>query len=128
MSDTVTRLGVDWGNKTMGLALGLPGQKAMPLAGVDKSLVVNQIIKAINDYDVGEIVVGVSEGENKDTIINWTKSIGEKTKLKVVFCDEFASSLEVRGIWHAADRKMRGLNKSEHGLAACEILDRYLRK
>jgi len=126
MNKNQVRLAVDWGGKMVGLALGLPGQKAMPLEAVELSQSINRIKKNVDDYDVVELVVGISEGINKEQMSKWSQDLEKICKITVVMVDEFESTKAAHSEWYASDLPMRRLKQGEHSLAACEILNRYV--
>lgn len=128
MTKLINRIGIDWGDKTVGIALGLPNQKSLPLIAIDSSQLTNKLKQYIVEYEISEIVIGLPEGKNVEKIIKFGEDLSNITLLPVKYENEKNSSNVVRSTWFSSNIPMKKLSKKEHSLAACEILDRYMIK
>jgi putative Holliday junction resolvase len=89
-------IGIDWGEKRIGLALGDSEIKiASPFKVVNK---VDEIIKIIKDEEIGAIIIGepkpMSNAEYKMSkkYADFLKELKEKIKIKIYVIDERLTS------------------------------------
>ncbi len=129
-------LSIDYGQKRIGLAvsdpLGLTAQGIETIPNLNKTQVMNALLKICKDLEVSEIVVGLpvnmngTHGPKAVEIMNWVPVVEKESKLPVSVWDERLTS-------RAADRLMieGGLSRKRQKensdrLAATMILQMFL--
>jgi len=131
-------LGIDFGQKRVGLAISDEGGKlASPLEVVDAGSATGKIRQIANEEGVGRIVVGVplnmddSFGPAARKTMSWGRELAAQSGIEVVFVDERLSSFEAEETLRR--RKMAGEKLTRQkkkgrldALAAAGILQAYL--
>lgn len=111
----MTVLGVDWGEKHTGLALGWTDiGLSQPLVTVATDKAVSKILSVCRRESVGGIIIGVSEGESSRKSQSFAAELGDKTKIPIELADETLSSAESKSLGR------------EHAAAAAIILELWL--
>lgn len=126
MTINCTRIGLDWGNKTVGIALSVQNLKSVPLPSSPTNNLLPKLQNYIIDYEASELIIGITRGDNFDKILEWGNDLGKKFNIKVFFQEERDSSSEARSLWHSMKVPMKKMENKEHSLSACNILDRYI--
>jgi putative holliday junction resolvase len=117
-------LGIDWGEKRIGLALADGETKmALPLGTVSN---LKELLKVIKEENITAIIIGLPQkmsGEEADNkgFLNFLKELKEKSEIEVIAIDERLSS-------KAADALFGGKkDKAQRDeIAATLILQSYL--
>ncbi|MBU4346967.1 Holliday junction resolvase RuvX [Candidatus Parcubacteria bacterium] len=118
-------LGIDWGEKRIGLALGDSETKiATPFKVVGG---INEIIKTIKDDEIGMVVVGAplkmrnAKLKMQDEFLEFLNSLKKKINIPIKTIDERLTS-------KAADALIGGkkVKASRDAIAAMLILQNYL--
>lgn len=111
----MTVLGVDWGAKHTGLALGWTDVGlSQPLTTVDTDRAASKILSVCRMESVGKIIIGVSEGESGRKARAFAAALGTKTEIPVELTDETLSSAESKSL------------RRDHAAAAAIILELWL--
>ncbi|KKR19917.1 MAG: hypothetical protein UT48_C0026G0008 [Parcubacteria group bacterium GW2011_GWE2_39_37] len=120
-------LGIDYGTKRIGLALGDSEMKiAMPFMVVAD---VDAVIKAIEDEDIDEIVIGLpitmknEAGAMKKDVDQFIEKLKEKTSLPIIEIDERLTSKGADAL--VGNKKTKA---ERDAIAAMIILQSYLDK
>lgn len=121
----ITRyIGIDYGEKRIGLALGDSESKIAVPFEVAPDL--QAVLKIIRDEDIDEIVIGLpltmksESGTMTRAVGGFVAQLIEKTRLPIIEIDERLSSV-------AADKLLGGKDKSRRdAVAAMVILQTYL--
>jgi len=115
-------LGVDFGEKKIGLAISL-GPLAEPFGVVKTVSWQTRLAKICQEEGVERLVVGVSEGKMAKKQKRFASRLGEVCRLPVFLVDETLTSRE-------AIDKMRELGRKgeEDKFAATLLLQRFLEK
>jgi putative holliday junction resolvase len=131
-------LGIDYGEKRIGLALSDEGGKiAFPKEIIENNLdTVDKIGKILKEKNVGQIVIGDSvnaQGEANiisNAITSFSEEIGKKFQLPVHKEKEFFSSFEAHGRMgkevNSARQDKFAKTEDVDAKAAAVILQRYL--
>lgn len=111
----MTILGVDWGEKHTGLALGWTDiGLSQPLTTVDTQKAIRKILSVCRAESVQKIIVGVSERESGRKAQIFAAKLKTETKIPIELADETLSSAQAQSI-----------HKS-HAAAAAFILELWL--
>lgn len=131
-------LGLDLGNRTIGMAISdYLGIIANPIGterfdDQDLNRALEIVTKAIKDYEVDKIVLGLPKNMNgtigyqAEYCLEFKKMLEENTKLEVIMIDERLTSKEVDVIMLQADLSRQKRKKNVDKLAATIILQTYL--
>lgn len=123
-------LGVDYGRKKIGLAIGDTDSKlAEPLKILryqDIKILVEEIEKIVLESEIEKIVVGISEGKMAEETKDFGKRLEEKLKVKVVFHDETLTTHEAQVLSIKAGIKRIKRKKLEDAYSSTLILQDYL--
>ena len=119
-------LAIDYGTKRIGLAVSVMGIiTPIPVIKNDE-FTVDNIKKAISDYKIDGIYVGVSEGE----VANMTKTFVEKLRgvlqLNIETVEEAVSTIEAQQIYIKNKNKKKDYKQLIDSVAAAVILRRIL--
>ena len=120
-------LGIDWGTKRIGLALGDSETKISTPFKVVNDLM--QVIKIIKEEDIDEIIIGdpLSMGNNKgemsNKVNNFIVDLETEINIPIIKIDERLSSQGADGL--VGDKKTKA---SRDAMAAMLILQTYLDK
>jgi len=121
-------LGIDYGDKKIGLAIADDKSRlAEPMQviryeNLDK--LIGDIKKVVKESDVGEIVIGVSEGESEEKARDFGENLAD-LGINIVFQDETLSTklAQQKSIESGMTRKKR--QRKEDSFAAAIILQSY---
>lgn len=127
-------LGIDFGKKRIGLALGqaLPYGAGVIDASQKEEVVFDQIIKICQENDVTGIVIGMpirSQGEKGTLALeieSFAKKLSEKSKLDVEFEPEQFTSVEAKEELHNSGKKFSRKSGEVDELAAVLILEQHI--
>lgn len=129
-------LGIDYGNKKIGLALG-DSEVVSPLTALDtipnhilEEEAIYKIASIVTDEGVDIVVIGLPLlGGQETNMSEKVRLFVEKLKkmipdVKIDYIDEFKTSKEavLKAVNMDISKKRR---KSNHSLSACEIVKRY---
>jgi len=116
-------LGIDFGTKRIGLALGnTKVDVVLPFGSVSN---LDELVNLIKQEEVEQIVMGMpfglesQENQNTNRVRNFAQELTKRTKLKIDFVDERFSSQQ-------ADRLGKGASRDEK--SAMIILNSFLEK
>ena len=131
-------MGLDIGSHTIGVAvtdeLGITAQGLKTIRRKSKEEDLEEIIKIIDQFKIGKIVVGLPKnmngtlGKQAERVLQWIKAIREKINLPVVTWDERFSTVEASRVLLEADLSRRKRKKAIDKLAAAIILQGYIEK
>ncbi len=93
---------------------------------VNEEKCISDILRVIEEYEVGEIVLGIPQGLLKEEIEELGKKLEKKLQMKVNLQDEANSSKQAIKTARASAISVGKLKEGEHSLAASEILRRFL--
>ncbi len=111
----MTVLGVDWGQKHTGLALGWTDiGLSQPLTIVDTDKAVSKILSVCRAESVAKIIIGVSEGQSAALTRAFAAGVANKTKVPLELADETLSSAQAKS------------TRRDHAAAAAIILELWL--
>lgn len=131
-------MGLDVGSHTIGVAvsdeLGITAQGVKTIRRKSKDEDSKEIIKIIDQFDVGKIVVGLPKnmdgtlGKQAEMVFQWIKTLKEKIHFPVVTWDERFSTIEASKVLLEADLSRKKRKKVIDKLAAVLILQGYINK
>lgn len=111
----MTVLGVDWGEKHTGLALGWTDiGLSQPLTTIDTEKAIAKILSVSKSESIGKIIIGISEAESGRKTKLFAAKLREKTKITIELADETLSSVHARSL------------RRDHAAAAAVILELWL--
>ena len=119
-------LAIDYGSKRIGLAYSTLGiiSTIPPIPNDDK--VFASINKAITDYSIEKIFVGVSEGEFAKTTLVFVDKLRTMVNLEVETVEESVSTIEATELYKNNFGKTKNYKKSIDSVAAAVILRRVV--
>jgi len=120
-------LGIDYGEKRVGIAITNPLNIPMPLETVSSERIISRIEELLKEYEIDLIVVGnPMEGKRKEMVERFIEELKSNVKVKVVEWDESFTSRRAEEIM----RKMKKKPSKDRGavdrIAASIILEEYL--
>jgi len=119
-----TTLAVDYGEKRVGLAVSFASlAKPVGIVTYDSSLLIN-IARIVDEYQVQQILVGLSEGKSAERSRRLGEKIAGFTKLPVLYTDETLSTKIATQKLAQAGRKIDRKNLDH--FAAAEFLQEWL--
>ncbi len=129
-------LGLDWGEKRLGLALsdGLL-MTASPFGHLERSYLeedLDKLSRCITENEVGEIVIGLpldqygGKGKAAEKVETFAQSVRERFGLPVHLWDERMSTIAVEKMLIQADVSRKKRRKVRDGLSAAYFLQGYL--
>ena len=133
-------LGLDLGTKTLGVAITDKSNTiSTPLKTIrfdfeNYNLALSLLEEIINEYNVGEIALGLprnmvgSYGFASERSINFKKLIEEKFKINVTLIDERLSSVEAHNILSNNGKKEKEHKTNVDAVAATIILNSFLKR
>jgi len=119
-------MGLDFGVKHVGIALGLDAGLAEPLTSLENNqelfLKLRQMVEL---YQVEKIVLGYSKGEMARKTAVFGKKLESFLRLPVIYVDETLSSKEASNdrVWLGGKKKRK---QALHQFAAAIIVQRFL--
>ena len=131
-------MGLDVGSHTIGVAvsdeLGITAQGVKTIRRKSKDEDSKEIIKIMDQFDIGKIVVGLPKnmdgtlGKQAEMVFQWIKTLKEKIHFPVVTWDERFSTIEASKVLLEADLSRKKRKKVIDKLAAVLILQGYINK
>jgi putative transcription antitermination factor YqgF len=124
MLDTKVKvLAIDYGTKRIGLALSF-GSLADPLTIISNDQnSIAYICKIVDDYQVGKIIIGLSENETAEKTRTFTELLKRSLSIPIELYDETLSTKAVRNKLEEAHKSQQ--RRVDH-LAAAEFLQEWL--
>ncbi len=127
-------LGIDYGKKRIGLALGSIYVKGAGVLDGQKKLdeIIASIKKICEDNEVREIIIGIpklksgDEGFLASDARNFGDSLKEKLNLEVSYEEETLTSIEAERILREQGKKYNRKSGKVDELAAVLLLEQYL--
>lgn len=123
-------LGIDYGRKKIGLAVGdNEANLAEPLEVVrfvsfEEAL--RRLAQIVKVEQVGQVVIGISEGEIAEESKEFGKKLEEKLRVSVTFQDETLTTQEAQELSIKAGIKRKKRKVMEDAYSAALILQTYL--
>ncbi len=114
-------LGVDWGEKRIGLAIS-EGELAEPFGVVES---VEGLIAVVREEGVEKIILGLPEGKNKRRVEELGRRLKEELGAEIVFQNEVLSTKIALEKAIAAGKK-RKARRNLDAIAAAVLLQEYL--
>lgn len=119
-------LSIDYGQKRIGIARSL-GWLAEPVEIVPQNEHAVERIEALcKEFQIEEIVCGLSEGEMAEETKVFADSVKNKLNLPIHFMDETMSSKEVEKMIRSSGKKMKDRQAPIDHYAAAHILQQFL--
>lgn len=130
-------LGIDYGRKKIGLAVGdsesrfvepllvLTSSKFKVPAFV-KTMAGRQISKLISENNIETIVVGLPSGKIDEKVKTFGKTLGKSTGVPVEYFDETLTTKDAQKLLIASGRKRKSRREKEDAIAAAIMLESYL--
>jgi len=120
-------LGIDYGEKRVGIAITNPLNIPMPLETVSSDRIMHRIEELLKEYEIDLIVVGnPMEGKRREMVERFIEKLKSNVKVKVVEWDESFTSRRAEEVM----RKMKKKPSKDRGavdrIAASIILEEYL--
>ncbi len=120
-------LGIDYGEKRVGIAITNPLNIPMPLETVSSDRIMHRIEELLKEYEIDLIVVGnPMEGKRREMVERFIEKLKSNVKVKVVEWDESFTSRKAEEVM----RKMKKKPSKDRGavdrIAASIILEEYL--
>ena len=121
-------LGIDYGRKKIGLALGDSRTGLVePLKTIHGQFLAS-ITGLIKEYQIGLLVLGLPEGKMAKEVKDFGQELSTKFNLPVEFSDETLSTLDAQKILGKIKRSRQYKEKMEDALAAAVMLEFYLER
>jgi putative Holliday junction resolvase len=123
-------LGIDYGDKKIGLALAenILAEPYIVLHYSSLSEVIKKIVKIITDEQIEKVVIGISENQSADKTEIFTNYLKKSVSLPIVFHDETLSTKEAQELSIIARINRKKRKEMEDAYAAAVILQSYLDK
>lgn len=119
-------LGIDYGRRYIGLALGAEGLAASyGVCDTKKVDLEKELKKILEKENIEQIVVGISEGRMGREQQEFAKYLQKVLQLPVALTDETLTSDEALKIFNKRVSRKES-EKREHAAAAAIILERYM--
>jgi len=123
-------LGIDYGRRKIGLALGDVETKfAEPLKTIryqDFRILVEELRNSVSASEIGKVVVGVSEGKMAEETREFGRKLQERLGIPVIFQDETLTTHEAKELSIQAGIKRKKRREMEDAYSAALILQNYL--
>jgi putative Holliday junction resolvase len=118
-------LGIDYGEKHIGLAIAVTSL-AEPVVTIEKDMALKRIQELVEEYQIEQLVVGVSEGEMAIKSRRYGEYLSTELGLPVDFIDETLTSNESRlKVAQVGMKKSKREAKIDH-YAAAILLQNYM--
>ncbi len=134
--DITRSLGLDIGDKRIGVALSDPGGiLASPFTIInrqDERLDIEAIIDIVNQQQVGQVVIGLprsmdgSIGKQAEKVKAFVQKLREHIEVPVEFRDERLTTVSAKRLRQAVNRKKTREKVRDDAIAAALILQGYL--
>lgn len=130
-------LGLDFGTKTLGLAIsdkmGILSSPFKVLRYNDVNELIDELIEIIKEEEVDELVLGLPKNMNNslgfasERSLNFKELLESKINIKIHLVDERLSTVEAEKYLISTDTKRNKRKKVIDAYAASIILDTYLK-
>ncbi len=122
-------LGIDYGKKKIGLAIGETGTGLVePIGILPNAKFKVQSAKLYQDNDIKGVVIGITGGEIDEEIKAFGKKLEKETGLAVEFFDETLTTQDARKILGQTGRNKKYKKTMEDAIAAAVMLKSYLER
>jgi len=129
-------LGLDFGTKTLGLAIskGLIATTLKTINYTDEEVLIDEVNKIINKNDISVVILGLPKnmnntiGERAKATLVFKKQLEDKLAIKVIMQDERLSTKSAEATLIEADLSREKRKKIIDSVAATIILQNYLDK
>lgn len=121
-------LGIDYGRSKIGLAIA-DGSLADPISVIrykDTKILVDKLIKIIEENGIEKVVFGVSEGEMAKESKNFSLNFGKIVKIPIETFDETLSTQDAQRMSLEAGIGQKKRHQMEDAYAAAIMLQNYL--
>ncbi len=125
-------LGVDYGLKNVGLALGVSGGATMPLKTLrtsDTGYLIKEIKKICEEEHIDKVIIGIPEftdSTQKEITLSFAHSLEDALgNIPVVYVNEYGSSKEAFDEDFTKFSKIKKIKKKIHAKSAEKILENY---
>ncbi len=121
-------LGIDYGRSKIGLATS-EGSLADPIGVIrytDTKILVDKLIKIIEENNIEKIIFGVSEGEMGKESKNFSLNFGKLVGIPVETFDETLSTQDAQRMSREAGIGQKKRHQMEDAYAAAVMLQNYL--
>jgi putative Holliday junction resolvase len=119
-------LGIDYGLKRIGLALGFEGL-AEPFLVVNNSpRIIQRIVWICREQKIEKIIIGLPEGKLVSEVKSFGRKLSLAVRLPVVYQVEILTSKEAIAKMIEAGRKRKVRRERQDAVAASIILQNYL--
>lgn len=121
-------LGIDYGRSKIGLAIA-EGNLADPIKVIkysDTKILVDQLIKFIEENKIEKVIFGVSEGEMGKESKNFSQNFAKLVKIPVETFDETLSTQDAQRMSREAGIGQKKRHQMEDAYAAAIMLQNYL--
>lgn len=121
-------LGVDYGKRKIGLAItdGVLAEPHKVIKVRNQGEAVKKVVKAIQVEQVGQVVIGISEGEMAKETREFGKKLEEELGAPVVYQDETLTTQEAQELSQKAGIRRKKRRALEDAYSATLILQSYL--
>lgn len=123
-------LGIDYGEKKIGLAIGYSESKfaepLMVVKYVNEKKVLEKICQVSQVERVGKVVIGVSEGKTAEKTKEFGLKLGKALVVPIEYFDETLSTREAQELAIQSGMKRKKRKDMEDALAASVMLQKYL--
>lgn len=120
-----TFLGIDYGTVRVGVAIA-KAPIAEPLTILKSNQAVGAIKRFCQEYDITDIVIGVSEGEMADISKQFANQVQKEVSLPIHFQNETLSSYEIHEQMLRSNVKKSKAKQPIDHFAAAAILQDFL--
>lgn len=125
-------LGIDYGRKKIGLAIGDTESKLAEPLGIIRYKILEEVLKKLEQVvrteQAEQVIIGISEGKMADETKEFGKLLKEKFKILVVYQDETLTTLEAQNLSIKAGIRRKKRKELEDAYAATILLQDYLDK
>ena len=121
-------LGIDYGRSKIGLAIS-EGSLADPMGVIrytDTQILVDKLIKIIEENNIEKVIFGVSEGEMARESKNFSINFGKLVNIPVETFDETLSTQDAQRMSREAGIGQKKRHQMEDAYAAAIMLQNYL--
>jgi len=114
-------LGVDWGERRIGLAIS-EGELAEPYGVVGSD---DELEKVIRQEGIRRVVLGLPEGKHEEVVRRLGRKLEEESGVEVVFWNEVLSTKDALQIAIRSGKKRKSRRELD-AIAAALLLQEYL--
>ena len=120
-------LGIDYGRKKIGLAIGDTIVKLVePMQVLSNSRFKFQSLRLIKENNIEKIVIGLPSGKMDDEIKNFGKNLEKNSGVIVEYFDESLTTLDAQKILLASGRRRKSRKEREDAIAAAIMLQSFI--